>query len=90
MQLGLVKTQFGTSEYPRVLPEPDPRMEVPQPDAGGQTNGALVPGTLLGPESRWGGHSHRGRGRDSQVLERLQQGPISERNEIRSQSIRRH
>ena len=63
--------------HPRLLSEPDPGVEVPQPCPGGEADGPQLPGALPGDVARRRGHRD-GRGRrDAQVLERLFQGQVA-------------
>jgi hypothetical protein len=71
-------------EYPRILSEPDPGVEIPGADAGRKTDGTLVPRTLPGRQSRRGGDRHGRRRRNTALLECLQQSPISKGKTITS------
>lgn len=61
LQLGMEQTQFRASQHPRLFAEPDSRVEVPEPHAGGQAHRALVPGALSGDVARRRGDCHRRR-----------------------------
>lgn len=74
VQPGLVQAFLGAGEHARLLPEPDPGVEVPEPDPGCQADRTFVQGPVPGNVSRRGVHSHRCWGRDPQVLECVQQG----------------
>lgn len=90
MQPGVVEAQLRAGVDARLLPEPDPGVEVPQPDAGGQAHRPLLSRALPGALPRRGGHRDWGRGRDVAFLERVQQGPLPEGDQVRAQPLHGH
>lgn len=86
----MVKAQFRTGFHPRLLPKPNFGLEVPEPDASGQIDGTLLPGAVFGAVAGRRGHRDGRRGRDAAVLECVQQGPVAEGDEIRTQLVYRY
>lgn len=90
MQPGVVQTQLGAGVHARLLPKPDPRLEIPKPHPSSQANGSLVQSTVPGPVAGRRGHRDRSGRRDSKILERVQQGQVAERNQIGAEPVHRH
>lgn len=71
LQPCLEQAQFRARQHPRILAEPNSRVEVPEPCAGGQTHRTLLPGFVPGyVAGRRGDRNRRGR-RDAPILERF-------------------
>lgn len=87
VQSGLVKALERVGLHSRLFAEPDPGVEVPLPDAGRQTDGALVPRPVSGPVTRRGGHRHWGGRRDTTILERLLQDHVPPGEQERTQLV---
>lgn len=78
LQFGLVQAFVRASQHARLLAEPDPRVEVPHPNAGGQADRPLVPGAVSGDVTGRRVDSDGRRRRDAAFLERFLQNQIAE------------